>query len=69
MMFWEWLKEFGIMLVKLLIGIVVIAAIVAFATWVAQVMITSLFWGGVVIGIIILIGIGVTALFEVLDRH
>lgn len=68
-MFLEWLKEFGIMIVKLLIGIVVIAALVAFATWVAQVMIASLFWGGVVIGVIILIGIGVTALFEVLDRH
>ena len=68
-MFWEWLKEFGIMIVKLLIGIVVIAALIAFATWVAQVMIASLFWGGVIIGIIILIGIGVTALFEVLDRH
>lgn len=40
-MFKEWLKEFGIMLVKLLIGIVVIAAI---ATWVAQAMIASLFW-------------------------
>lgn len=68
-MFWEWLKEFGIMIVKLLIGIVVIAALIAFATWVAQVMIASLFWGGVVIGVIILIGIGVTALFEVLDRR
>lgn len=68
-MFLEWLKEFGIMIVKLLIGVVVIAALVAFATWVAQVMIASLFWGGVVIGVIILIGIGVTALFEVLDRH
>lgn len=68
-MFKEWLKEFGIMIVKLLIGIVVIAALVAFATWVAQVMIASLFWGGVVIGVIILIGIGVTALFEVLDRR
>lgn len=68
-MFWEWLKEFGIMIVKLLIGIVVIAALITFATWVAQVMIASFFWGGVVIGVIILIGIGVTALFEVLDRH
>lgn len=68
-MFKEQLKEFGIMIVKLLIGIVVIAALVAFATWVAQVMIASLFWGGVVIGVIILIGIGVTALFEVLDRR
>ena len=68
-MFKEWLKEFGIMIVKLLIGIVVIAALVAFATWVAQVMLASLFWGGVVIGVIILIGIGGTALFEVLDRR
>ena len=68
-MFKEWLKEFGIMLVKLLIGIVVVAALVAFATWVAQVMIASLFWGGVIIGVIILVGIGVVALFEVFDRH
>ena len=67
-MFKEWLKEFGIMLVKLLIGIVVIAALVAFATWVAQVMIASLFWGGVIIGVIVLVGLGVVALFEVLDR-
>lgn len=68
-MFKEWLKEFGIMLIKLVIGIVAIVAIVAFATWVAQVTIASLFWGGVVIGVIILIGIGITALFEVLDRY
>ena len=68
-MFKEWLKEFGIMLVKLLIGIVVVATLVAFATWVAQVMIASLFWGGVIIGVIILVGIGVVALFEVFDRH
>ena len=68
-MFWEWLKEFGIMIVKLLIGIVVIAALVAFATWVAQVMIASLFWGGIIIGVIILVGIGIAELFEVLDRH
>lgn len=68
-MFKEWLKEFGLMLVKLLIGIVVIVALIAFATWVAQVAIASLFWGSVIIGVIILIGIGLTALFEVLDRH
>lgn len=68
-MFKEWLKEFGIILVKLLIGIVVVAALVAFASWVAQVMITSLFWGGIIIGAIILVGIGIVALFEVLDRH
>lgn len=68
-MFKEWFKEFSIMLVKLLIGIVVIVALVAFATWIAQVAIASLFWGGVIIGVIILIGIGLTALFEVLDRH
>lgn len=68
-MFKEWLKEFGIMLAKLLIGIVAIVALVAFASWVAQVMITSLFWGGIVMGVIILVGIGIVALFEVLDRH
>lgn len=68
-MFKEWLKEFGIMLLKLVIGIVAIAALIAFATWVAQVAIASLFWAGVIIGVIILIGIGLTALFEVLDRH
>lgn len=68
-MFKEWLKEFGIMLVKLLIGVVAIAVLVAFATWVAQVMIASLFWGGIIIGVIILVGIGIVALFEVLDRR
>lgn len=68
-MFKVWLKEFGVMLVKLLIGIVVIAALVVFASWVAQVMIASLFWGGIVVGAIILVGIGIVALFEVLDRH
>lgn len=68
-MFWEWLKEFGIMIVKLLIGVVAIAVLVAFATWVAQVMIASLFWGGIIIGVIILVGIGIVALFEVLDRR
>lgn len=68
-MFKEWFKEFGIMLVKLLIGVVAIAVLVAFATWVAQVMIASLFWGGIIIGVIILVGIGIVALFEVLDRR
>lgn len=68
-MFKEWLKEFGLMLLKLVIGLAAIAALIAFATWVAQVAIVSLFWGGVIIGVIILIGIGLTALFEVLDRH
>lgn len=68
-MFKEWLKEFGIMLVKLLIGIVVIAALVALARWVAQVIIASLFWGDVIIGVIILVEIGVVALFKVFDRH
>jgi hypothetical protein len=68
-MFKEWLKEFGLMLLKLVIGLVAIAALIAFATWVAQVAIASLFWGGVIIGVIILIGIGLTALFEVLDRR
>ena len=50
-MFKEWLKEFGINLVKLLIGIVVVAALIAFAMWVAQVMVASLFWGGIIIGV------------------
>lgn len=68
-MFKEWLKEFGINLVKLLIGIVVVAALIAFAMWVAQVMVASLFWGGIIIGVIILVGIGIATLFEILDRH
>lgn len=68
-MFKKWLKEFGIMLAKLLICIVAIVAIVAFASWVAQVMITSLFWGGIIIGAIILVGIGIAAFFEVFDKH
>lgn len=42
-MFKEWLKEFGLMLLKLVIGLVAIAALIAFATWVAQVAIASLF--------------------------
>lgn len=68
-MFKEWLKEFGVMLAKLLICIVAIVAIVAFASWVAQVMITSLLWGGIIIGAIVLVGIGIAAFVEIFDKH
>ena len=68
-MFLEWLKEFGIMLGKLLIAIISIIVFIGVGFFLAKLIITSFTLGICVTAFLVLIAIGFAAFCEVSDKY